>query len=116
MADLLERISAFADRAQRLEELLARPEVASNPAEYRKHARELAGLRQSAATAREYRKLLSDLEGARALLGEGDAEMRELAQAELAGLEERRSALEQEIRVLLLPRDPDDDKDAILEI
>jgi peptide chain release factor 1 len=116
MADLLERISAFADRAQQLEEQLARPEVASNPAEYRKYARELAGLRQSAATAREYRKLLADLEGAQALLGEGDAEMRELAQAELAGLEERRAVLEKEIRVLLLPRDPDDDKGAILEI
>jgi peptide chain release factor 1 len=116
MADLLERISAFADRAQQLEELLARPEVASNPAEYRKHARELAGLRHSAATAREYRKLLADIDGARALLGEGDDEMRELAQAELAGLEERRGVLEKEIRVLLLPRDPDDDKDAILEI
>jgi peptide chain release factor 1 len=116
MADLLERISAFADRSQQLEEQLARPEVASNPAESRRLARELAGLRPAAAAAREYRKLLADLEGARALLGEGDAEMRELAQSELSGLEERRGTLEKEIRVLLLPRDPDDEKDAILEI
>ncbi|HVN41023.1 MAG TPA: peptide chain release factor 1 [Myxococcota bacterium] len=116
MADLLERISAFADRAQQLEEQLARPEVASNPAESRRLARELAGLRPAAAAAREYRKLLADLEGARALLDEGDAEMRELATSELSGLEERRGALEKEIRVLLLPRDPDDEKDAILEI
>jgi peptide chain release factor 1 len=116
MADLLERISAFADRSQQLEEQLARPEVASNPAESRRLARELAGLRPAAAAAREYRKLLADIEGARALLDEGDAEMRELANSELSGLEERRGTLEKEIRVLLLPRDPDDDKDAILEI
>ncbi|HXK21529.1 MAG TPA: peptide chain release factor 1 [Myxococcota bacterium] len=116
MADLLERISAFADRSQQLEEQLARPEVASNPAESRRLARELAGLRPAAAAAREYRKLLADLEGARALLDEGDADMRELAQAELSGLDERRTSLEKEIRVLLLPRDPDDEKDAILEI
>ena len=116
MADLLERISAFADRSQQLEEQLARPEVASNPAESRRLARELAGLRPAAAAAREYRKLLADIEGARVLLDEGDAEMRELAKSELSGLEERRGALEKEIRVLLLPRDPDDEKDAILEI
>jgi peptide chain release factor 1 len=116
MADLLERISAFADRAQQLEDTLARPEVASNPAEYRRIAQELSGLRPAANAAHEYRKLLADIEGAHALLGEGDAEMRALAQTELAELEERRSGLEKQIRVLLLPRDPDDEKGAILEI
>jgi peptide chain release factor 1 len=116
MADLLERISAFADRAQRLEETLARPEVASNPAEYRRIARELSGLRPMAVAAQAYRKLLADLESARGLLGEGDDELRALAEAELEELEARRATLEAEIRVLLLPRDPDDEKNAILEI
>ncbi|HEX5064602.1 MAG TPA: peptide chain release factor 1 [Myxococcota bacterium] len=116
MADLLERISAFAERAQQLEETLGRQEVASNPAEYRRVAQELSGLRPAAQAAQAYRKLLADIEGARALLGEGDADMRALAQAELAELEERRTALEKQVRVLLLPRDPDDEKGAILEI
>ena len=116
MADLLERISAFADRARQLEETLGQPEVASNPTEYRRIAQELSGLRPAANAAQDYRKLLADIEGARALLGEGDADMRELAQVELAELEERRTALEKQIRVLLLPRDPDDEKGAILEI
>ncbi|HVH19693.1 MAG TPA: peptide chain release factor 1 [Myxococcota bacterium] len=116
MADLLERISAFADRARQLEETLGQPEVASNPTEYRRIAQELSGLRPAASAAQDYRKLLADIEGARALLGEGDADMRELAQVELAELEERRTALEKQIRVLLLPRDPDDEKGAILEI
>src|SRR5262245_9462307 len=107
MADLLERISALAARAQQLEETLGRQEVASNPAEYRRVAQERAGLRPAAQAAQAYRKRLADLEGARALLGEGDADMRALAQAELTELEERRTALEKQIRLLLLPRDPD---------
>jgi peptide chain release factor 1 len=116
MADLLERISVLAERAQQLEERLALPEVASNPTEYRRIAQELSGLRPAASAAQSYRKLLADIEGARGLLGEGDADMRALAQSELAELEERRTALEKQIRVLLLPRDPDDEKGAILEI
>jgi peptide chain release factor 1 len=116
MSDLLDKIQAFADRAARLEAKLAEPAVASNPGEYGKLAKELAGLRPAAQAALAYRKLLADLEGARAMLGEDDAEMLELARAEVDELEERREALEQEIRLLLLPRDPNDDKNAILEI
>jgi peptide chain release factor 1 len=59
---------------------------------------------------------LSDLEGARSMLAEGDEELRELARAEVDALEARRADLEREIRVLLLPRDPNDEKNAILEI
>jgi len=116
MSDLLSKIQAFADRAARLELRLAEPAVASNPAEYGKLAKELAGLRPAAAAAAAYRKLLSDLEGARAMLEEGDGELRELARAEIEELEPRSSLLEEEIRVLLLPRDPNDEKNAILEI
>jgi peptide chain release factor 1 len=116
MADLLERISALAERAQQLEQTLGQPAVASNPTEYRRIAQELSGLRPAAQAAQAYRKLLTDIEGARALLGEGDADMRALAQTELAELEEQRTALEKQVRVLLLPRDPDDEKGAILEI
>jgi peptide chain release factor 1 len=116
MADLLERISAFADRARQLEETLARPEVASNPTEYRRIARELSGLRPAAETASAYRKLRAEIEGAQAMLAEGDAELRAMAQGELAELEKRRTDLEAEIRKLLLPRGPDDEKDAILEV
>jgi peptide chain release factor 1 len=116
MADLLERISAFADRARQLEELLGRPEVASNPTEYRRVARELSALRPAAEAARDYRRVQAELDGARGMLAEADAELRKLAEGELAQLEERRDALEIEIRRLLLPRDPDDEKDVILEI
>ena len=116
MSDLLDKIQVFADRAAALEAELGDPEIAANPAEYGKRAKELAGLRPAAAAAAEYRKLLDDLEGARAMLEEDDDELRELAKAEVETLEARQEPLEQEIRVLLLPRDPNDEKNAILEI
>jgi len=116
MSDLLDKIQTFADRAARLETKLADPAVASSPGEYGKLAKELARLRPAARAAESYRKLLADLEGARAMFDEDDLEMLELAKAEVDELEERRETLEQEIRVLLLPRDPNDEKNAILEI
>jgi peptide chain release factor 1 len=116
MTELLSKIQAFADRAAQLEERLADPAVASNPAEYGKLAKELSGLRPAANAAADYRKLLADLEGAKAMLAEGDAGLRELAKSEVAELEPRRAELEHEIRLLLIPRDPNDEKNAILEI
>ena len=114
MSDLLEKIAAFEERAQQLEERLADPTVASNPAEYGKLAKELSGLRPMADAAAAYRRTLSEIEEASAMLG--DAEMRELARAELEQLRPERKRLEGEIRMLLIPRDPNDEKNVILEI
>jgi peptide chain release factor 1 len=116
MSDLLEKISAFAARAERLEQSLADPEIAANPARYGPIARDLAALRPAAEAAAAYRKLLEEIDGARSMLTDGDEEMRELAESELEALETRREALEQEIQLLLLPRDPNDEKNAILEV
>jgi peptide chain release factor 1 len=116
MSELLPKIQAVAGRAAQIEERLADPAVASNPAEYAKLAKELSGLRPAANAAAEYAKLLSDLEGAQGMLADGDSELRELAKSEIAELEPRRAELEQQIRLLLIPRDPNDDKNAILEI
>ena len=116
MLDLLEKIQLFANRARALEEQLARPEIASNPGEYGKLAKELAGLRPAAEAAGVYAKLLGEIADAEALSGDEDEELRELANAELETLREREGEIEQEIRGLLLPRDPNDEKNAILEI
>jgi peptide chain release factor 1 len=116
MSDLLTKIQAFAERAAQLEARLAEPGVAANPNEYAKLAKELSGLRPAANAAADYKKLLSDLEGAHAMQSESDLELRELAKAEIAELEPRRLELEKQIRLLLIPRDPNDEKNAILEI
>ncbi|MGH0031546.1 MAG: peptide chain release factor 1 [Myxococcota bacterium] len=113
---MLEKIQAYAERARKLEEQLAQPEIASNPTEYGKLAKELSGLRPAAAAAAEYAKLLDGIRDAEAMLEDPDEEVQELAKAELEELRARQPDLEQEIRVLLLPRDPNDDKNAILEI
>jgi peptide chain release factor 1 len=116
VSDLLEKIQVVAQRARALEEQLADPAIASNPASYAKVAKEHALLRPASEAAEAYARVLSEIEDAKGMLAEGDAELRELAQSELEELSARREELEGEIRLLLLPKDPNDEKDAILEI
>ncbi len=116
MTELLEKIAVFEARATQIEERLADPEVASRPAEYAELAKELAAIRPAADAAGHYRQVLSEIDDARAMLGDADPELCELAASELEGLEVRRAELEEEIRVHLVPRDPNDEKNAILEI
>ena len=116
MSDLLRKIEIVAARARELEQRLADPEVASDPRAYAKLAREHAALRPAVRAAEAYATTLSGIEDARGMLEESDVEMRELAQSELDTLGGRREELEAEIRLLLLPKDPNDEKNAILEI
>jgi peptide chain release factor 1 len=116
MLDLLEKISVFESKASQLEESLADPSVASAPAEYASVAKELSRIRPLAEAGARYRQMLADIDDANAMLEDDDSEMRELAETELAELEAQRVALEREIRVLLVPKDPDEEKNAILEV
>ncbi|UFS72450.1 peptide chain release factor 1 [Geomonas sp. RF6] len=113
---MFEKIAELERRFEELESLMSDPEVLANQAEFRKLSREHSGLAELIAAYREYKKVLADIEGNKELLKEPDQEMREMAEAELESLEERRTALEAEIKVLLLPKDPNDDKNVILEI
>jgi peptide chain release factor 1 len=116
MSDLLEKISVFESKAGQLEERLADPSIASSPTEYASVAKELSRIRPLAEAGARYRQILSDIEDANAMLEDDDAEVCELAEAELAELGEQRVAIESEIRVLLVPKDPDEEKNAILEV
>jgi len=116
MSDLLDRIGEFEARARLLEERLADPQVASVPGEYAKVAKQLGGLRPLVEAGRRYRQVLSEIEGSRDLLSESDLELREMARADVERLTREREALEGEIRALLLPKDPNDEKDVILEV
>lgn len=99
-----------------LERRLADPEVAGDWQRYNKLAKERADLVPVVDTFREYQKLKADEEENRRILTEGDPELRTLAQEELGDLTGRLETLEKELQVLLLPRDPNDEKDVILEI
>jgi peptide chain release factor 1 len=116
MSDLLDRIASFEERAARLETKLADPALAAQPGDYAAVAKELKALRPLIEAASRYRATVGEIEGARALLGDGDPELSALARGELEELEARRQALEREIRLHLVPRDPNDEKNAILEI
>jgi peptide chain release factor 1 len=104
------------DRYQEVNLMLASPEVASNPSEYRKYATEYARLREIVGVWRALRGCRDELAENEALLGDDDAEMRELAGAEKARLDARIEELDAQIRQLLIPKDPLDEKNTLLEI
>ena len=95
---------------------LGDPKVLSVPSEFQKYSKEHAELQQIAQKIKEYKKLLSDLEDTEGLLSGGDGDIRELAQAELDDLKKKRFAIEDELKFMLLPVDPRDQKNVILEI
>ena len=116
MADWLEKIAELRARARALEERLADPAVARQPAELAKAGKELSELRPLLEAGRRYEETLRGVDDARSLASDADPELAELARSELPELEARRDALSSEIRALLRPKDPNDAKDAILEI
>ena len=95
---------------------LAEPAVASDSGRYGKLAKAHSDLSGVVGKYQEWKTLQNEIVGARSMLEESDLEMRELAQQELANLEARSFAAEEELRLLLLPKDPNDDKSVVLEI
>ena len=115
-AAMWEALKKAEARFGELTELLGRPEVASDPRKLRDLARERARLEQTMRTMADYRKTEATIEDDEAAAASGDAELAEMALAELPELRERSSKLEAELIRQLLPRDPDDDKNVIVEI
>jgi len=95
---------------------LGTAEVQADAAEYRRSAKTLSELEPLVQKFREYKGVEEDINGAQELVNGNDAEMRELAREELKTLESRRDALLQELKILLIPKDPNDEKNVILEI
>jgi peptide chain release factor 1 len=113
----IDKMTALDRRQQEVSDLLSQAEVIARRGEFTRLSREHSELTRLVAAWKEYRRLRAELEEAKALLAsESDAEMRELARAELRALEERIEAKEQEIKILLLPRDPNDGKNILLEL
>jgi peptide chain release factor 1 len=114
MLDKLEQIEA---RYEALTEELSTPEVYSDPANYAKLNKQHRSLGEVVTKYRELKQLRSELSDARELYDSADdEEMRELARVETATLEGRLEKVEEDLRLLLLPRDPNDEKNVILEI
>jgi peptide chain release factor 1 len=113
---MLEKLNSVEANYEELTALLATPSVQSDSNEYRKHAKALAEIEPLVQKAREYKSVLNEIGQAEELLKGSDADMRELAEEEMHGLEERRDSLLAEIKILLIPKDPNDQKNVVLEI
>jgi peptide chain release factor 1 len=114
---LTEKLQALEERARELSQALADPEIMSDMERYRSSTRSYSELQPVIEKFGEYRKVESDLGGARELLDSADdPELRSMAADEAKGLEERLAQLEDELRVLLLPTDPNDAKNVVLEV
>ena len=112
-----ERLEEVRQRFQEIEARMSEPEVAGNPVELQRLGREHAGLQPVVQLFAEYERATGDSEQARAVLAETDEdELRELAQAEVDELRERIAQLEEEAKRALLPKDPNDDRNVIVEI
>jgi peptide chain release factor 1 len=114
---MFDKLESIEKTYEELAQQMTDPSVISDQSRYTKAARQHREIEPIVEKFRQLRKLDSDIAGARELLREAeDEEMRELAAVELPELEERRAAVENELKVLLLPKDPNDEKNVILEI
>jgi len=114
---MFDKLRQIEDRYRELNGSLSDPAVLGQPALYAKTAKAASELSGVVQTFEDYKQLLGGLESARRMAAEEpDREMRELAQAEVRDLEARQSKLEEELRALLIPRDPNDDKNVFVEI
>src|SRR6266567_1633165 len=114
----LEKLAALEKKHDELTAQLSDPQVFADPAAYQKTAKAHAELREVVDKYREWKELDQSLEQTKTLVGESssDPEMKALAHEELEQLQKRLAQVEEEIKILLLPRDPNDEKNVILEI
>ncbi|MFA6054550.1 MAG: peptide chain release factor 1 [Thermodesulfovibrionales bacterium] len=113
---MLEKLKTIEAKYDELTQLLMDPAVQSKHIELQKYAKEQADLQPLVKKIREYDKLISGIEDAEELLKGGDEEIRELAQAELDELKAKKPVIEEELKVMLLPVDPRDEKNVFVEI
>ena len=113
---MLDKLNSVEANYEELTALLAMPSVQSDSNEYRKHAKALAEIEPLVEKYREYKSVLTEIDQAQELAKGADADMRELAHEELSGLEQRRDSLVADIKILLVPKDPNDQKNVVLEI
>jgi len=118
MSELDAKLAEIAVQYDEVQDELSQPEVSANPNEIRRLGKELARLEPTVEAFRRLEAVRSELAGVRELgdAGDGDEEMRTMARDEVARLEVEETRLVEELKVLLLPRDPNDDRDVILEI
>ena len=113
---MFERLEQIEARYEGLSRQLADPEVLGDHEKYQKIAKQHRDMEPVVDKFREYRQVRTGIADARAMLNESDPEIRAMAQEELTQLEEREPKIEADLKLLLLPKDPNDEKNVVLEI
>jgi len=113
---LRDKLQTIIDKHSLLSEQLADPEIFNDQKKLTTTAKEHSALEDVVNVGKEYLAVLQNIEDDKSILDGDDAELKEIAQEELTELESRKDKLESDLKILLLPRDPNDDKNLILEI
>ncbi len=115
---MYDKLDFILEKYEELSLKVSDPEVINDQTVWQKHIRDMAEMEPIVNKYKEYKKTTDELKSTKEMLSEGgmDEELREMAKMELSELEEKQEDLSNELRVLLLPKDPNDDKNVILEV
>lgn len=114
---MLDRLKSIEERYEKLNELLSDPEVVNDPKKLREYSKEQSDIQETVDVYRQYRDASEQLTDAKAMLEEKlDAEMRDMVKEEISELQKETETLSERLKVLLIPKDPNDDKNVIMEI
>lgn len=114
---MFDKLDFLQDKFEELSNKTADPEVINNQSQWQKYIKELADIEPIVNKYKEYKKVKDDLAGAKSILQESnDEELREMAKLEISELEEQEEEIQEQLKILLLPKDPNDDKNVIVEI
>ena len=115
---LVDKLQVIEDKFMDLEQRISDPEIIARQDEWRKLTRQHAQLSETVEAFREYKKVLAGIDEAMEVIEDKsmDEEFREMAQEELKELKPQKEELEEKLQILLLPKDPNDDKNIIIEI
>ena len=113
---MFDKLDFITEKYDELARKVSDPEIINNQPVWQKHIKEMGEMEPIVKKYTEYKKAKTELADAKELLEMGDEEMRELAKMEIGELEEKIETAEEELKVLLLPKDPNDEKNVILEI
>ena len=113
---MFDKLDFTLEKYEELSLKVSDPEIINNQPVWQKHMKEMGEMEPIVNKYKEYKKAKSDLAGAKEMLEIGDEELREMAKLEISELNEKLEKYEEELKILLLPKDPNDDKNVILEI
>jgi len=113
---MVDKLEAIVDRYHQLEESLADPELLSDMKRYAKVSKQYKDLKAIVEIFHNYKDTLGNLDTAKEMLEEDDAEMKEMAKMEISELSKKKEELEEELKFLLIPKDPNDSKDVVMEL